>query len=141
MQTNQWGYSVLPKMKSYTWFKLRLDPEQATKYDDPELVHSEGTGVLALPPGKTAVDVCADFLCEVASFAVGELQRRLSSEVLQATPLEFWITVPAVWSDRATADTLRVAQQAAAQARVTCNAGAEVFLIREPEGDWVGIHV
>ena len=48
-------------------------------------------------------------------------------------PIDFWITVPAVWSDRAKADTLKAVRQAARQARVTIHPHSQVFLICEPE--------
>lgn len=130
---NQWGFEVTPKSKCFTWMKLLLDPEQASKYDDPELASSEGQGVLALPHGKSAVDVCSDFLAEVASFSVDHLKKRISPEILRITPLRFCFTVPAVWSDKAKADTLKAAQQAAKKARLYCGAGVEVFMVQEPE--------
>ncbi|CAK1359214.1 unnamed protein product [Cercospora beticola] len=131
--SNAWGYEVLPRYKSFAWMKLLLDPKQATKYDDPSLGDSEGTGVLSRPAGKSAVDLCADFLAEVGKFAYESLSKRLSVEVLKATPIEFWFTVPAVWSDKAKADTLRAARKAAKQAKLKIHAESQVFLIREPE--------
>lgn len=113
--------------------KLLLDPEQATKYDDPGLIDSEGNGVLAKPPGKSPVDLSADYLTEVARFGWESLARRVSPEVLKATPIEFWFTVPAVWSDKAKSDTLRAARKAAKQAKLKCHVDSKIFLIREPE--------
>lgn len=120
-------------MKSYAWMKLQLDPAEATKYDDPSLADSEGSGVLARPINKSAVDICADYLTEVAKFAYQSLARRISVEVLEATPIEFWFTVPAVWTDRAKADTMRAARKAAVQARLHFHEDTQVSLIREPE--------
>lgn len=130
---DSWGFEVLPKMKGYTWMKLLLDPEQATKYDDPSLKASEGYGVLRRPPNKSAVDLCGDYLGHVAAFAYKALEQRLSPEVLGVSPLEFWFTVPAVWSDRAKADTLRAAEKAARNAAVFRDASVSTFLIAEPE--------
>ncbi|KAM3421123.1 hypothetical protein BST61_g1536 [Cercospora zeina] len=132
-QGTSWGYSVTPKMKSYAWMKLLLDPTQATKFDDPSLTQSEGSGVLSKPLSKSAVQICADYLTEVARFAHHSLSKRLSAEVLALTPLEFWFTVPAVWSDKAKADTLLAARKAAKQAGLHFHADTQVFLIREPE--------
>ncbi|EME38937.1 hypothetical protein DOTSEDRAFT_83580 [Dothistroma septosporum NZE10] len=131
--SNTWGFEVVPKMKSYAWFKLLLDPEQATKYDDPSLNSSEGQGVLARPTYKSAVELCADYLCEIAAFAHKYFVKRLSAEVLAATPLEFYFTVPAVWSDKAKSDTLRAAQKAAKLAKLKLHRDSQLFLIREPE--------
>lgn len=120
-------------MESYAWFKLLLDPTQATKYDDPSLASSESHGVLTRPINKKPVEICADYLTEVANFAYQSIVKRISAEVLQATPIEFWFTVPAVWSDKAKADTLRAARMAARQAKLKLHAQSQVMLIREPE--------
>lgn len=120
-------------MKSYAWMKLLLDPEQATKFDDPSLAASQGEGILTKPPGKSAVDLCADYLSEVAAFAYTSLAKRVSLEILQVTPLDFWFTVPAVWSDRAKHDTLQAARRAAKKASLRAHPDSRVFLIREPE--------
>ncbi|EME86907.1 uncharacterized protein MYCFIDRAFT_172600 [Pseudocercospora fijiensis CIRAD86] len=136
---NVWGYEVAPRMKSYAWMKLLLDPEQMTKYDDPSLTKSQGEGVLRKPLNKTAVEICADYLTELASFAYQSLEKRVSPEVLQATPLDFWFTVPAVWSDKAKRDTLRAAQKAAKQAKLRAHPDSQVFLIREPEAAAIAV--
>jgi hypothetical protein len=130
---NRFGFDVTAKMKSYSWMKLLLDPERSTHYDDPSLARSEGQGVLRVPPGKTGLDVCADFLTEVATFAYDEIKKRMGEDVVLISPLEFWFTVPAVWSDRAKSATLRAAEKAAMNAKVLRNADATTFLIAEPE--------
>lgn len=133
LQQDCWGFEVMPKVRSYTWMKLLLDREQASKYDDPTLRKSEGQGVLALPQGKTAIDVCADYLANVAVFVHDVLKQKLSPEVLALCPLEFWFTVPAVWSDKAKSDTLRASQHAAKKAGIFKDANISTFLIAEPE--------
>lgn len=139
LTTNSWGYEVLPRMKSYAWMKLLLDPAVATKYDDPGLEATQGQGVLSKPNTKTAVDICADFLTEVARFAYQSLAKRISPELLKASPLDFWFTVPAVWSDKAKHDTLRAAQKAAKQATLSAHPDSHVFLIQEPEAAAVAV--
>ena len=129
----EFGFDVTSKMKSYSWFKLLLDPEQATKFDDPALSRSEGQGVLKKPADKTAVGICADYLYKLAVYAYRFLEKRLSPEILAATPLEFYFTVPAVWSDKAKSDTLRAANQASKMAKLELHQNCQIFLIREPE--------
>lgn len=128
-----WGYSVKPSAKAYTWMKLLLQPEQASKHDDPSLHTSEGGGVLRTPPGKSAVDVCADYLGNIAVFAHDVLKQTCSPETLAVTPLEFWVTVPAVWNDKAKADTLRAAEKASRKAKVFRDTTVSTFLIPEPQ--------
>ncbi|CZT22028.1 related to hsp70 protein [Ramularia collo-cygni] len=120
-------------MEGFTWMKLLLDPSETTKFDDPSLGQSEGNGVLARPPGKSAVDLCADYLTEVAIFAYSSLEKRVTRAILEATPIDFWFTVPAVWSDKAKYDTLRAAKMAFKQAGIALHPASRLFLIPEPE--------
>lgn len=113
--------------------KLLLDPSESTKFDDPSLGKSEGNGVLLKPSHKSAVDLCADFLTGIATFAHSHLEKRLTKEILEATPIDFWFTVPAVWSDKAKYDTLSAAKMAFKQAKISLNPASRVFLVREPE--------
>lgn len=129
--TDRWGYEVLPNMKAHTWMKLLLDSTDTTLFDDPSLAENRAEGILRLPEDKTPVQLCADYLENVAKFVMGEMERFLSKETLAYTSLEFWLTVPAVWSDKAKADTLLAAQQAAARAHIRHD--AEVYVIAEPE--------
>lgn len=123
------GFNVTAKMKSYTWFKLRLDRSATTMYDDPDLRQSEGDGVLKLPRFKTATQVCGDYMKEIYQFTMRILDARFSADVLRITPIEFWFTVPAIWSDSAKSNT----QQAARLAGFGTRHGDHVNLISEPE--------
>lgn len=127
--SNVVGFQVTAKMKSYTWFKLRLDRSAATMYDDPDLRQSEGDGVMKLPRGKNATQTCGEYLKEIYSFTMTLLDRRFSAEVLRITPIEFWFTVPAIWSDAAKSST----QQAARIAGFGARPGDQINLIPEPE--------
>jgi molecular chaperone DnaK (HSP70) len=132
---NAIGYQVTAKMKSYTWFKLKLDRTQATKFDDPGLSSSEGVGVLKIPTDKTAKEVVADYLREIYQHSMMHLESRISAEILQLTPIEFWFTVPAIWSDGARADTLSAARLAGFGSRPNDN----INLIPEPEAAAISV--
>jgi len=108
---------------------LKLDRTSAMRYDDPSLRVSEGPGVLRLPRGKSAREVCADFLKEIYLYTIQTLEQRHSPEILRITPIEFWFTVPAIWSDSAQSDTLTAAHAAGFGQRPHDN----VYLIQEPE--------
>ncbi|KAI9866990.1 MAG: hypothetical protein M1813_000388 [Trichoglossum hirsutum] len=127
--SNTIGYSVTPKMKSHSWFKLLLDRSAATRFDDPSLRDTEGPGILRLPRGKTAQEVCADYLREIFQTVMSKLEKQVSAEVLRITAIEFWFTVPAIWSDSAKQGTLAAARTAGFGTRP----GDEVNLISEPE--------
>lgn len=128
--SNQFGYQVTPRMVSYSWTKLLLDARTPlTKYDDPELLKSEGAGMLKIPHYKTPTDVAGDYLREIYKWTIQELEKRISPEVVRATPFEFWFTVPAIWSDKA-----KDATQAAARiAGFASRPGDKMYMIPEPE--------
>jgi hypothetical protein len=59
---DQWG-AVSASATHYTWTKLLLDQDSLpTEHDNPLLRHALGSGMLRLPPGKSAVEVCDDYL-------------------------------------------------------------------------------
>jgi molecular chaperone DnaK (HSP70) len=58
-----------------------------------------------------------------------KLEMRISADILRITAIEFWFTVPAIWSDSAKQDTLAAARAAGFGTRP----GDEVNLILEPE--------
>lgn len=100
-------------LRCYTWTKLLLDTDaDLTAFDDPALKDIFGEGLLQLPPGKTAEDVCRDYLRGLYGFLVQTLQKRFSPEIFSVTPMECWITVPAIWSDKAQASTREAARSA-----------------------------
>jgi hypothetical protein len=127
---DQWGYSVPAGARCYTWTKLLLDKDTLpTKHDDSRLQALVGDGMLRLPDGKAAQDVCEDFLRGMYRDLSQLLVRRLSQNIFDVTPIECWITVPATWSDKATALTKQAAMNAGFASRdFDC-----VNIIKEPE--------
>ncbi|KAK9554850.1 hypothetical protein V6Z77_006137 [Aspergillus fumigatus] len=131
--TNRWGYQVEPGMLSYSWTKLLLDQgTPLTQYDDRTLETASQTGILKLPEGKTAVDVVADYLSEVYQHILKTISKNITEDDLRITPLEFWLTVPAIWSDRAL-DATRTAAQRAGFGKSPSRPMDQIFLISEPE--------
>ena len=126
----RWGYQVEPGMIAYSWTKLLLDENTPlTKYDDAALDSSSGAGILKLPEGKTAVDVVSDYLSEVYNHILKTIAKQITEEALSITPLEFWFTVPAIWSDQAQSATRTAAQRAGFGSR----SRDLIFMISEPE--------
>ncbi|TID18547.1 heat shock 70 kDa protein 12A [Venturia nashicola] len=136
-KTEIWGYQVTPGMDSYSWMKLLLDKDtKLTKFDDSNLLDSlsrlsvtSGQGILQLPYGKTATEVCSDFLQGIYEYTMSELERIQSPAVIKITPIEFWVTVPATWSDKAK----KATKNAALRAGFGSRKEDEVFMITEPE--------
>ncbi|KAL4783416.1 actin-like ATPase domain-containing protein [Aspergillus varians] len=130
---NRWGYQVEPGMVAYSWTKLHLDQSiSLTEYDDSALESASQTGILKLPEGKTAVDVVANYLSKVYKHIMRTLEKNVTKEALRAIPLEFWFTVPAIWSDQAR-NTTKIAAQRAGFGGKRSRLHDRVFLISEPE--------
>ncbi|KAL8684197.1 MAG: hypothetical protein Q9224_006527, partial [Gallowayella concinna] len=110
-QGYKWGFQIGDFGQRHQWFKLGLDPTQsrgtsdlAKKFLDPN----------AAPPAYDhgPEDLTKDYLTALRSHAERVLRHKLPESALESTPVEFIITVPAVWSERAQASTRRCAEQA-----------------------------
>lgn len=130
IQKNKWGFEVYPKLVSYSWTKLLLDRNAAVgEHDDPALSKMVGSGMLQLPTFRQASGVCEDFLHEVYDHVSTKLRQQMTDLTFESTPMECWITLPAIWSDEAKDATLTAAKKAGFGNRT----GDEVFTIAEPE--------
>lgn len=129
----RWGFQIEPGVKFYSWTKLLLDKNAPlTKYDDPMLEQATKSGILQLPPNKDAVDVVADYLTGVYDYIMHVLEKGLTKPILSVSPIEFWFTMPAIWSDQAQAATREAAQKAGFGPRLGRLSDA-IFMITEPE--------
>ncbi|EPS39914.1 hypothetical protein H072_6309 [Dactylellina haptotyla CBS 200.50] len=127
---NSWGYQVVPNMKSCSWTKLLLDTSAETaEYDDPSLREAAGSSLLRLPPGKDAQTACQDFLKEIYDFLVRSLKAKMGAEVFHITPMECYLTMPAIWTDKAQAAT----RNAAIGAGFGSRSFDTIRMITEPE--------
>jgi len=130
---NVWGYEVEPGLLSCSWTKLLLDKSApATEYDDPDLMMAAADGLMRLPPGKTAKDVVTDYLRGMYKMfwrALKDTGLLGDGELELPMPVEFWITVPATWSEEAKWAT----RSAAIAAGFGSRPGDEINLIPEPE--------
>lgn len=88
-----------------SWIKILLDPSQPR----PTFVNAKRT---ALPHGKKPVDIVADYLTALRAYTVQTLERRLGREMMGRTKVEYVLTVPAVWSDKARQMTMEAAMRA-----------------------------
>ncbi|KAF4634009.1 hypothetical protein G7Y89_g4107 [Cudoniella acicularis] len=130
IKSNKWGFEVYPKLTSYSWTKLLLDKNAAVgDHDDPALSNMVGPGMLQLPHFRDAAGVCEDFLHEVYTHVSGRLRQQMTDLTFENTPMECWITLPAIWSEEAKDATLKAAKNAGFGSRPDDN----VFTIAEPE--------
>ena len=125
-----WGLLVEAGMINYSWTKLLLDKKALSrKHDDPTLEKASGDGILKTPRGKSADEVVADYLTHLYRHCMARLEKAMTLDVLNVTPIEFWFTMPAIWSDEAQHATRRAATKAGFGSRRI----DEIYMIPEPE--------
>jgi molecular chaperone DnaK (HSP70) len=126
---DQWGFSA-GGMKSYLWTKLLLgkDSRSSSSTQDSKFKDLYKNGFCTLPPGKKAKDVVTDYLRGLYQYLIERLQRH-DQVIVQITPMEFWVTVPAMWTDAAKTVTIEAAQAAGFGSRPMDS----IHIITEPE--------
>ena len=125
---NQWGFAAAG-LKSYMWTKLLLGKDsRGTVAQNDELKELYGNGFCTLPPGKSAKEVVTDFLSGLYKYLAERLQRH-DEMTYRITPMEFWLTVPAMWTDAAKTATIEAAQAAGFGSRGMDS----IHIITEPE--------
>lgn len=127
---DRWGYEVEPGMVNCSWTKLLLDRNALpSDQDDPDLRGMLDRGIYKLPANKSVATVVCDFLRRLYSHFMNIVERHIPAQVLAGIPIEFWFTVPALWSDEARDLTL----QAATKAGFGSRPYDTINLIPEPE--------
>ncbi|KAL4948273.1 hypothetical protein BDW69DRAFT_199012 [Aspergillus filifer] len=139
LNKDRWGFQVEPGMVSYSWTKLLLDRgTPLTKYDDSALEEASNIGIMLLPENKTPEDLVGDYLTEVYEHILKKISKTITEETLRVTPIEFWFTVPAIWSDQAQGAT-RDAARRAGFAGTLHRPSDRLFLITEPEAAAIAV--
>jgi molecular chaperone DnaK (HSP70) len=131
---DKWGFEVTPKLTSYSWTKLLLDKNAtAAQYDDSTIFSDKADpgnpGMMRLPHFRDAPGVCEDYLRNVFEYVSARLRREMTDAIFEKSPMECWITLPAIWSDEAKDATLKAAKRAG----FGNGPHDEVFTIAEPE--------
>ncbi|KAE8149079.1 hypothetical protein BDV25DRAFT_141187 [Aspergillus avenaceus] len=122
LDSRAWGLLVKPSMTAVSWSKLLLDPE-----NDPE-IHAEmnrlcSEGIMRIPNNKDSVVVVSDYLAEIYRAVCSKLEGQNSRSV------DFWLAVPAAWSEQARARL----RDAATHAGFGGRPGDALHLVTEPE--------
>lgn len=112
-----------PGVQKVEWFKLQLMLSGNT-YIDP-------INLPPLPPGKSEIDVAADYLFKLRQAVRNQLQKTLG-EVFsrEERNIRYYLTVPAIWNDAGKAATRAAAVQAGFLRDENDN---RLTLISEPE--------
>ena len=101
-------------------------------FDDQTLQVVVGSGMLYLPVGKGAVTVVTDFLREIYRRIDREIRDNChirQARIRLPVPVDFWFTVPAVWSEQAKS----LMEQAVRGAGFGSRRMDRLFTIAEPE--------
>ncbi|CAO2655886.1 Nn.00g046890.m01.CDS01 [Neocucurbitaria sp. VM-36] len=98
-----WGSLIPPNAQRHMWTKLLLDARQM--------------GVLSkisreVPTDKQPVEIIADFLRQVRSHLIKNLDQKYGQTLWKTLPVTLVVTVPAVWSDVAKDRTLEAVRNA-----------------------------
>ncbi|KAL1860361.1 hypothetical protein Daus18300_009274 [Diaporthe australafricana] len=125
----QWGFLVppdAPNAEVLHWFKLRLDDRASVASLIPE-------NIRALNERK-ADEVICDYLSLLGSHLRRNLANQLGTVLVDDYELKYVLTVPAIWSERATERTKRAFQDA-----MELRAARDITVISEPEAAAISV--
>ncbi|CAM1503996.1 Fc.00g015870.m01.CDS01 [Cosmosporella sp. VM-42] len=120
----EWGFAIpltAPQDEVIEWFKLDLDPSLQSM--------SAAIGAEGGRGGRNVDKLVTDYISELGDHLMYTLREKLGDSIVKSTPLEFVVTVPAIWSDLAK-DKTKKACQAASGLSATKQ---PVHLVSEPE--------
>ena len=122
----RWGPQIEESEPKHEWFKLRLDPTREGGNSD--LARRYPSSLVSPPIRRVHSEkLVVDYLTALRKHTEYILEQKLSKVVVQRTPKEYIITVPAVWSPKAREKTISCAKDA--------GMGSEdsIHMITEPE--------
>lgn len=75
---------------------------------------------------KSSDDLTTDFLTALVKHLMYTLEQKVGETILRTIPIEFCLTVPAIWSEVAKDKTLKACQKAGLKSK------SEILLVSEP---------
>ncbi|KAL4988050.1 hypothetical protein BDW68DRAFT_197008 [Aspergillus falconensis] len=114
-ETVEWGFQIPGLVDRYQWFKLGLDESNP-------LVSTKSWG------DKTPDQLTEDYLSSIYKHIMYTLEQKLGAALLRTIPMEFSLTVPAIWTEAAKDKTLKAWKKATGDAKEQV-----VSLVSEPE--------
>jgi hypothetical protein len=75
---------------------------------------------------KSSDELTADYLAALAKHLIYTLEQKVGKVILQSIPIDFCLTVPAIWSEVAKEKTLKACEKAGLKP------DAEILLVSEP---------
>ena len=129
LDSDSLGHSRPPEAKTYSWFKLRLDNAEKSKYDSEELRGVLKKGLRELPRGITAQELTTAYLRGLHEHFQQVMRQRFGTALVNTTTMDVWLTVPATWENRAK----NAKRTAAKDAGFAGGASDSLNIITEPE--------
>ncbi|KAL4813417.1 hypothetical protein BDW67DRAFT_177860 [Aspergillus spinulosporus] len=114
-ETVEWGFQIPGLVDRYQWFKLGLDESN-------HLVLTKSWG------DKTSEQLTEDYLSSIYKHIMYTLDQKLGSALLKTIPMEFSLTVPAIWTEAAKDKTLKAWKKASGSKKKQV-----ISLVSEPE--------
>lgn len=102
-----WGFELDHTTKDrIEAIKLLLDPDQPKPLYAPATDSTDQLKKL----GKPAIDVASDYISAIFQHALGKIESKYPKNFLDLLDKQYVLWVPAVWSDKAKDETLKVSQ-------------------------------
>lgn len=120
----EWGFSIpitAPQDEVIEWFKLDLDPSLQAM--------GQAVGADGARGGRNVDKLVTDYISALGDHLMYTLREKLGDSIVKSTPLEFVVTVPAIWSDLAKDRTKKACQAASGLSGTK----QPVHLVSEPE--------
>ncbi|KAG0646476.1 hypothetical protein D0Z07_7532 [Hyphodiscus hymeniophilus] len=108
----EWGFQIPASVERFQWFKLGL---------------ANGDQSIVGDRARTSDGLTTDYLTELVKHLMYTLEQKIGNTTLETTPIEFCLTVPAIWSEAAKDKTLKACQAAGLKSKT------EILLVSEPE--------
>ncbi|KAM0330861.1 hypothetical protein ACHAQA_003816 [Verticillium albo-atrum] len=119
----QWGFTIpmtAPQNEIAEWFKLDLDPA---------LQNIGSTIATEARAGRSVDQLVTDYISALGDHLRYTLREKLGEHIINSTPLEFCVTVPAIWSDLAKEKTRQACQRAPGLVATR----SPIHMVSEPE--------
>ncbi|RPB02320.1 hypothetical protein L873DRAFT_1841843 [Choiromyces venosus 120613-1] len=108
----RWGLNINPQDERHRWFKLKLGPSQATKAPIIAEDTLSGGEIKQIDSDVDPITCATDFLTALRKHIMETLLTRYGGEFMEGTLIEYILTVPAVWPDKARDTTVECAKRA-----------------------------
>ncbi|KAG9233806.1 hypothetical protein BJ875DRAFT_463193 [Amylocarpus encephaloides] len=111
-QGTEWGFQIPATADRHQWFKVGIDNKKLALANDQQ---------------KSPEQLATDYLSQLYGHLMYTLEQQVGAAILRTIPLEFCITVPAIWSEASKEKTLKACEKAGIKS------ASKILLVSEPE--------